>query len=174
MNNSNSEQIAEQRLQQQIDQLPKSLTPARDLWAGIDHAIEQQQINQRYSWQKWSAMAAGFAVLGLTVWLSINVNNDIYNPSGTPAGDDSSHYLVSLSADFEKRKQALLVKYEDQSSATENWREQLQELDDAATAIKKVLDQDPTNAQLIKMLQQTYQQQLDLINAVNKSPWQKI
>ncbi|MFT5162830.1 MAG: hypothetical protein ACI9FJ_001407 [Alteromonadaceae bacterium] len=161
---------AEEQLQQQLSQLPKSLQPSRDLWAGIDNALEQQQSTQHSVYQRLSIVAAGVGVLGLTVWLTLNVN---VSPS-LSAEDGSLNYVAVISDDFASKKQALLVKYEGQPSASDNWRVQLQELDDAATAIKKVLDQDPTNAQLIKMLQHTYQQQLALIIAVNKSPWQQI
>lgn len=161
-------------LQQQVDELPKQMKPSRDLWAGIDHAIEQQQAQQiskqRFSYQKLSAVAASFAVLGLTAWFTLNTN---ITPGAQGPGENLQ-YVTQMTQSFENQKQALLVKYEDQTPNAANWRDQLKELDAAAVAIKKVLDQDPTNAQLIKMLQQTYQQQLDLIKAVNKSPWQTI
>lgn len=171
-------QALEAKLQQQLEQLPKTLTPSRDLWAGIDHAIEQQQQQgyrhprQGLRWVKLSAVAAGFAVIGLTGWLTLNSG-----VSDDGLGDTTGGHLVfvdEMSTSFEQQKQALLVKYQDQQQNSQNWRSQLKELDAAAAAIKKALDQDPSNAQLIKMLQQTYQQQLDLIKAVNKSPWHSI
>jgi hypothetical protein len=160
----------EKELQQQIEQLPRQMKPSRDLWAGIDHAIEQQQGTKRFSLPKLTAVAAGFSMLGLTAWLTLNGN---FSPALQAPGE-GLQYVTVMTETFEKQKQSLLTKYEDQKPSADNWRSQLNELNDAATAIKKVLDQDPTNAQLIKMLQQTYQQQLDLIKAVNKSPWQTI
>ncbi len=167
-------------LQQQIDALPRQMKPSRDLWAGIDNAIERQEQGNRrgktgFSFQKLSAVAASFAVLGFTAWLTLNVNmlpsdeaQSVYVPG------ENLEFVSQMTESFEMQKQDLLVKYEGHKPTADNWREQLKELDLAATAIKKVLDQDPSNAQLIKMLQQTYQQQLDLIKAVNKSPWQSI
>jgi hypothetical protein len=160
----------DQLLKQQIDELPSEIKPERDLWAGIDHAIEQKQDKGRFNIPKLSAMAAGLAVLGLTGYLTFN---QMELPQAHSAGD-GLQYVTLMTESFEQRKQALLVKYEDTQPATDNWRQQLKELDEAAVAIKKVLDEDPTNAQLIKMLQQTYQQQLDLIKAVNHNPWQTI
>lgn len=168
-------ELNDEQLDQAVAQLVKTRKPSRDLWSGIDHAIEQQQMRQsrgHQGYQKWSAMAAGVAVLGLTVWLS---TSSIKGTEPGAAGQSAPlNYVASMSQDFAKQKQLLLTKYQDQPSASDNWREQLQQLDEAAAAIKKVLDREPANAQLIKMLQQTYQQQLDLIIAVNKSPWQQI
>ncbi|NQZ08065.1 MAG: hypothetical protein HRT35_12975 [Algicola sp.] len=172
-------------LQQQIDALPRQMKPSRDLWAGIDNAIEQQQQGKRaFSYQKLSAVAASFAVLGFTAWLTLNANIPLGAGEGeaslsvqvpaTQVSGENLEYVTEMTESFEIQKHDLLVKYEGQKPNADNWRAQLKELDSAATAIKKVLDQDPSNAQLIKMLQQTYQQQLDLIKAVNKSPWQTI
>jgi hypothetical protein len=168
-------ELSDEQLDQAVAQLAKIRQPSRDLWTGIDHAIEQQQMRQplrHQGYQKWSAMAAGVGILGLTVWLS---TSSIKGIEPGPEGQSAPlSYVASMSQDFAKQKQVLLTKYQDQPSASDNWREQLQQLDEAAAAIKKVLDREPANAQLIKMLQQTYQQQLDLIIAVNKSPWQQI
>lgn len=175
-------------LQQQIDALPRQMKPSRDLWAGIDNAIEQQDQQKQgnhhgkpgFSFQKLSAVAASFAVLGFTAWLTFNANIPLgdtqqsANVPGAYAPGDNLEYVTQMTESFEVQKQDLLVKYEGHKPNADNWRAQLKELDSAAVSIKKVLDQDPSNAQLIKMLQQTYQQQLDLIKAVNKSPWQTI
>ncbi len=160
----------DQALKMQIDTLPKELAPERDLWAGIDHAIERQQSSQRFNFTKLTAVAAGVMVIGLTSWLTFK-NVDL--PSVRTTGQNLQ-YVNWMTESFEQQKQTLLVKYEDTPAMTDNWQEQLKQLDDAAKAIKKALAQDPSNAQLIKMLQQTYQQQLDLINAVNQDPWQMI
>ena len=168
-----NDKVLDQKLQSQIDALPKELAPSRDLWAGIDHALERRQQSSLPAFGKLSAVAAGFGALALTLWVMMAGQSD---PALTPGGQ-SGHpmqYVMDISSSFEQQKRALLVKYQDNQPAAENWRAQLEELDNAATAIKKALDDDPGNAQLIKMLQQTYQQQLDLIEAVNRSPWQSI
>lgn len=160
----------EQLLKKQIDELPREVKPSRDLWSGIDHAIEQQQGHKGIHLTKLTAVAAGFAVIGLTTWLTFN-NADL---PGTQAPGQNLQFVTMMTQSFEQQKQALLVKYEDAKPVTDNWQQQLKELDDAAAAIKQALVKDPTNAQLIKMLQQTYQQQLDLIKAVNQPSWQTI
>lgn len=173
----------DKQLQQQIEQLPKEIQPSRDLWAGIDHAIENRSQKQaKQKWQKLTAVAAGFAIFGWLSWLTVNVGNSAFEPainSGSDHSiaqqkDEALSFVDSMSESYEAQKQALLVQYDGQQSMVKDWQVQLEELDKAADAIKKALLADPSNAQLIKMLQQTYQQQLDLINMVNRSPWQQI
>ena len=160
----------EKSLFEQVEQLPRQIKPSRDLWAGIDHAIEQQQNPQKFGYQKLTAVAAGLAIFALTAWMTLNTGIE-----GVPSVEGYQlQYVQDMSNEFEQQKQTLLVKYQGQQATADNWHNELKILDEAAIAIKKALAQEPANAQLIKMLQQTYQQQLDLINAVNKSPWQTI
>jgi hypothetical protein len=82
--------------------------------------------------------------------------------------------MRDLSALFEQQKQALLVQYEAQPALTNDWQQQLDELEQAEQAVKLALQNDPENAALLKMLAQVYQQQLDLINRVHAPSWQQI
>ena len=79
-----------------------------------------------------------------------------------------------LSSQHQTQRDQLLVSLEGQPALTENWQEQLQELDDAAAAIKAALAQDPNNAALLKMLQNVYQQQISLIERVHSPKWRQI
>lgn len=169
----------DRKLQQQIDELPKALKPSRDLWAGIDHAIESQQQYRTKPSKVYQlfGVAAGFAVLGLSAWMYMQSSVEplpTQNQELVAEVPAPLQYIDELSTLFEQRKQTLLVKYQDNPTATQDWKLQLEQLDKAALVIKQALVNDPTNAQLIKMLQQTYQQQIDLIEAVNRSPWQSI
>lgn len=177
----------DKQLEQQLQKLPKEIKPSRDLWAGIDHAIEQQSYNNSSrTWQKFATVAAGFAVFAWLSWLTINVDSDGINPSVNNGGQSIAQnnavqnnnneldYVAQLAESYEAQKQALLVRYSGNQSVVADWQKQLDELDKAADAIKQALVADPSNSQLIKMLQQTYQQQLDLIKMVNRGPWQTI
>ena len=66
------------------------------------------------------------------------------------------------------------MQYQNQPALTDNWQQQLTELEDAERAIKQALDNEPENPALLKMLAQVYQQQLDLINKVHAPKWQQI
>ena len=173
----------DKQLQQQIASLPKEVLPSRDLWAGIDHAIETgEQRHGKSSWQKLTVVAAGVATFGWLSWLTVNMNNVAFDPQLSESGhmvaaqlnDRTVPFVEAMAQSHEAQKQALLVQYDANQSMVGDWQKQVEELDKAADAIKKALVLDPSNAQLIKMLQNTYQQQLDLIEMVNRSPWQQI
>ncbi len=66
------------------------------------------------------------------------------------------------------------MQYQNQPALTDNWQQQLTELEDAERAIKQALENEPENPALLKMLAQVYQQQLDLINKVHAPKWQTI
>ncbi|ASD68250.1 hypothetical protein [Pseudoalteromonas piscicida] len=137
--------------------------PQRDLWQGVERAINQAQPMQpskQNNWQKLSGIAA-CTIAGLLAWQVI---------MNQPKQDS----LANISAFFEQQKQSLLVQYETQPALTSDWQTQLQELEQAEQAIKLSLKQDPENAALLKMLAQVYQQQLDLINKVHQPRWQQI
>lgn len=79
-----------------------------------------------------------------------------------------------LSRQHEQQKQQLLVRFQDQTAVTDDWQTQIQELEDAAAAVKLALKQDPDNTALLGMLQHIYQQQLLLIERVHAPKWQQI
>ena len=61
-----------------------------------------------------------------------------------------------------------------QATLTENWQQQLEELDEAAIAIKKALENEPNNVALLKMLKKVHQQQIMLIERVHAPAWKTI
>ena len=75
---------------------------------------------------------------------------------------------------FETEKQALLVQYQEKPALTDDWQSQLDDLEQAETAIKQALKNEPQNSTLLRMLAQVYRQQLELINRVHQPKWQQI
>lgn len=155
----------EQHLQQQLEALPEQQQPEKDLWRGIELAINQSQPYTNSARKRWYAVAASLLVVGFAGWLSWQM------PQQTA---DAESLAALLSSQHQQQKQALLVSFKGQQALTNNWQEQLLELDDAAEAIKKALQQEPGNLALLKMLQQVYQQQIDLIETVHAPKWQQI
>ena len=167
----------EQRLQDALAELPVEKQPERDLWRGIELALERPesmsmdaskpQTNKRLQ-PVWLASAASFALVATLGWFGLQ---------GSPNSDLSSQsaaLVASLSEQHQSQVNALLVKFEGQDPATENWQQQMSELDDAAMAIKKALEEDPANTALLKMLQHVYQQQIALVERVHTPKWQQI
>lgn len=159
-------------LQQQLASLPQDVQPDRDLWQGIELAITQQPtITEKAKPKSWvyGAVAASILVPAVAVWISISSLSGPVEP-----GLDSAALIAQLSEQYESQKSSLLVTYQDKPALTDNWQAQLTELEDAASAIKAALKQDPNNVALLRMLQTVYQQQIDLIERVHAPKWQQI
>ncbi|ATC93466.1 hypothetical protein [Pseudoalteromonas tunicata] len=150
-------------LAQSLADLNSEISPKKDLWPGIEKAIE-------FSVTKKSTLpvtfrhlsvAAGVVAIALLVNVAMKVQTA---PSAT----------TMMSQLYEAEKSALLVQFENKPALTDDWQQQLAELEDAELAVKKALKNDPQNPTLLRMLSQVYQQQLDLINRVHQPKWQQI
>lgn len=169
-----SDQHFEKKLRQQIDDLDKTIMPRRDLWPGIEIALaaeatERDNVDQsRPQRARMLAAAASVAFVGLLSWTLVK------QPAPVDTVTPQMDVVSALVSQHEEQKDALLVKFQDQPALTQNWQEQLKELDKAAVAIKKALQQEPNNLALLKMLQNVHQQQIDLIERVHSPKWRQI
>jgi len=157
----------EQMLATQLADVDKEQLPERDLWPGIELALSSEASDQSRAVvaKKMYLIAATVAMFGLIGWLSVN------QQPVSLTGDD---LVASLSEQHLEQKNALLVRFQDQPALTQNWQDQLTELDDAADAIKTALENEPNNMALLKMLQSVHQQQINLIERVHSSKWSQI
>jgi hypothetical protein len=171
----------EQVLQEKLELLDKQKQPERDLWPGVELALVKQGDresnipnlneksaitlgNSRY-WVRAAVLAATFAIIALVSWKGVLSN--VHMISG-------DKLVAALSAQHEEQKNALLVQFEGKSALTNNWQQQLAELDSAAKAIKKALLNEPDNIALLRMLQSVHQQQINLIERVHSPKWSQI
>ena len=164
----------ENALNQQLSGLRKEQMPERDLWQGIEIALANEPAPRDLQAKqprvvnmqtRFLATAAAVAFVGVFSWFTLN----------QPQTELSQQDLVAaLSSQHEAQKNELLVKFEGQPALTQNWEQQLKELDEAADAIKAALEQDPNNVALLKMLQHVHQQQIDLIERVHSPKWRQI
>ncbi|GGD67407.1 hypothetical protein [Lacimicrobium alkaliphilum] len=154
----------ESKLQQGLNALPKESAPERDLWPGIEHALNAGQ-GSHTSWRKVSGLAASVMLVGLLGWLSL---------SHWQQSHGEQQLATLMTTQHQQQKNALLATYAEQPALTDNWQQQLAELDEAAGAIRMALEQDPQNMALLKMLQQVHQQQIDLIERVHAPKYQQI
>jgi ribosomal protein S15P/S13E len=159
-----SKQTFEQRLNDELKQLPVEKTPERDLWVGIEQAISKTPTNASNRFRAAYGLAASLMVVSLVAWFSFQSGKTI----------QGNELVAAMSAQHQQQKQALLVQYENQTSATKNWQEQIAELDEAANAIKKALEEEPNNPALLKMLKHVYEQQMSLIERVHAPSWNQI
>lgn len=177
MTNNAKQPSFDESLKSFLENTP-SHAPKRDLWQGIEaHIVAQDSsvINPEQKartqsnggWVKFASLAASVCFIAWLGYYTPKYLNDVKNQAG-------SDILVQLEVQHNAQKQALLVSYEDAPSATQDWQSQLRELEDAATAIKQALANDPNNTALLRMLQGVYQQQIDLIESVHVNRWQAI
>ncbi|WP_133471400.1 hypothetical protein [Paraglaciecola marina] len=159
----------EASLNEKIAELKKDKQPERDLWPGIELAISKEDFSglqhSRVERRKKYLAVAAVVMFGFIGWFTISPQFVLLT------GDD---LVASLSAQHEAQKHELLVKLRSQPALTENWQDQLAELDDAANAIKLALENDPNNMALLKMLQSVHQQQISIIERVHSPKWSQI
>ena len=157
---SNNQQKLDDLIQKHQQASRFGMLPERDLWPGIEQAI----LPVKSSNNKYFAVAASLMLAVFIGYFSFE--------SGKAAQGDA--LVAALSEQHQSQKQSLLVQYQDSPALTSNWNEQLDELDDAAAAIKAALKEDPNNPALIKMLRHVYSQQMQIIERVHKPTWSQI
>lgn len=163
----------EKSLQKSIDELEITMHPQRDLWSGIDMALVQSS-TQRLTQSSWIEQLKNlFSVPQLGIITAVLIIgffsfNSLQEVQKAQLG---SELVATLSQQHEVQKNNLLASFEKDSALTVNWQQQLAELDLAAQAVKKALEHEPNNMELLKMLQQVHQQQIDLIEAVHAPKW---
>jgi hypothetical protein len=156
----------EQALAAQLADLNRGQQPDKDLWPGIELALSSEYSEPSYVvGKKMYLVAATIAIFGLIGWLSVN------QQPVSLTGDD---LVTSLSKQHLEQPKALLVRFQNQPALTQNWQDQLAELDAAADAIKTALENEPNNMALLKMLQSVHQQQINLIERVHSPKWQQL
>ncbi len=184
-----SSQEFEQKLQQQIADLPKAIEPGKDLWAGIDIALTMKdskggatrqfadaaggQANNASNVVSWDftrspkmlALAASFVAVAALSWNWLQP---------TPNHNQTLQLVEAMTQQHAAQKGALLVSMAEAQPLAENWQQQLKDLEAAAIAIRTALEQEPENVALLKMLQQVHQQQIELIERVHSPQWDRV
>lgn len=159
-------------IESHIEQLNKEKLPQRDLWAGIEYSIsvDGNIANGQRAQQNSSKTTPVFA-LAASVLVAMLVGYFSFQTGRLESGQD---LVMQMSQQHSQHKDALLTSLDGQPATTQNWQQQLDELDLAAIAIKKALENEPNNPALLKMLQKVYQQQIMLIERVHAPAWQQI
>ena len=147
----------DQQLNEELRNLRKDIPPSRDLWPGIEHAINSNTI----AVPKPLAVAASILLV-----VSIAFSGGLYFSRPQPDGQAMASLVAMLQSEHERNKQALLVEYQDQTALAPDWEEQMQQLEQAEEAIYEALREDPENIELLKILRQVQTKQIDLIESV--------
>ncbi len=166
-----SKLISEQALQEQLDKLPKELTPKRELWSGIEKAIainsqQPEQNKQHFVPMAWAASVVAAVLL---TWLS-------FSPSSSNQSLYSLDLVSAMKQDFEQQKQVVLTSFGQPqlSKLPPEMQAQLEELSSARAAIDKALQNDPNNSELLNLLRWTQKQEIELLKQLYSPQWQTI
>lgn len=148
----------DKRLTQEVDNLSPELAPSRDLWVGIEKAINQPA-QQRQNKTPW--LVAASVVLAVTVgWFS--------NQQATLKQDS---LVASIEANFAMQKQAVSLQYTNVKPISP---ESAAEFAKARETILAALAEDPNNPALLEILKYTQQRELELMHQINRPQWQQI
>ena len=186
-----NKQISDQALAYQVDKLPKEMQPQRDLWSGIERAIQDKSQHDTMVNEKRNtvpmAWAASLIAAVLVTWISFSPATSKLSTPLTASNEETlkpnSGLLVSsMQASFQQQKQAMLVSYgqPDMTNLPAKMQTQLIELAQARKTIEKALVNDENNADLLNLLRFTQQQELNLLQQLypymnNKNiQWQTI
>jgi hypothetical protein len=101
----NADKNAEMSLQAAIAQLPKEIVPERDLWSGIDKAINQSATlvdsNDKRKAYTPAAWAASIVAAVLLTWVTLGPEQLTSKPQ--------INLVAAMQQDFEQQKQTMLV-----------------------------------------------------------------
>ncbi len=167
-----TDKSAEQRLEAAIAQLPKELSPQRDLWSGIDKAINQSSVavSQKSTNKVFmpTAWAASVVAAVLLTWFTLGPELSTSQPS--------VNLVAAMQQDFEQQKHSMLVNFgtPDIKQLPVAMQTELVKLSSAQKTISKALADDPNNSDLLNLLRWTQQQELDLLKQLYSPQWQSI
>lgn len=168
-------EISDQLLADKVANLPEEMEPQRDLWIGIERAIQDKPQDDLHDNADKKAVhfapvawAASIVVAVLVTWLSFNspMQSDAPLTANNTSEPMVSEKLVTVLANnFLEQKQSMLVSYgqPDLNQLPAKMQEQLLQLSQARLAIKKALENDENNVDLLNLLRFTQQQELNLL-----------
>lgn len=147
----------EELLDRELKDLKRDIAPPRDLWPGIDHAINGG------GRRLFSPVALAASVV---LAVALAVSGGLYFNTPEQSATSVSDFIALLQSEHEKNKQSLLVQYQDQTPLAPDWEAQMQQLEQAEQVIYQALREDPENIELLKILRQVQTKQIELIESV--------
>lgn len=166
--------ISDKALAEQVATLPVEMTPERDLWSGIERAINHKNqeltINKQRKLLMPSAWVASIALVILMSWVTFSPS---INEESAPVlvktqeknGVTQGQLVNFMQQNFKKQKQTLLASYGQPTvdKLPAAMQQELTQLSDARASIRKALLTDENNADLLNLLDFTQQQELKLL-----------
>ena len=177
-----SKLLSEQNLQNKVAELPDEMTPQRDLWAGIERAIQTKQQDKRsFDSPKKAAFvptawAASIVAAVLVTWVSFSPQLLDKSVNVAQQNNSSLNLVMAMQENFKQTKQTMLVSFGQPkvSELPQEIQEELIKLSSAQATIEKALIEDPSNNDLLNLLRWTQKQELDLLTQLYSPKWQSI
>jgi len=160
--------------------LPQSVQPPRDLWAGIEAQLkpvaEAAPAVRRTAPLRWLAAAAMVAALAVGVWIG-RASLPTVGPVSHPQSQGNANFVqAAYLADPKFREQrAALVKSLDSKLATlppdsrAKVIASLQAIHKSMQDLEAALGKDPANALLQELLMNTYQDEMRVLTTVDEA-----
>ncbi|MEN7342930.1 MAG: hypothetical protein AAAFM81_08285 [Pseudomonadota bacterium] len=155
--------------------LPSEIAPPRDLWPGIESALETQK-NDRWQWRVAASVIATSALIGI---LLLPPKEDkspglAYIPTQVPTLDAQLVRHMPFDDSYILDYREALAALDDQLAALpEGTREvvvaNLKIVRASIADINQAIDNDPGNVQLRQLLQLAYRQEMAIISMVRDS-----
>jgi hypothetical protein len=166
--------IADKALAEQVELLPNEMQPERDLWPGIERAINHKEqhitVDKPSNVFVPSAWAASVLVVILASWFTFAPpQNDLNSPTLVDTNQEKGviqgELVDFMQKNFQQQKQTLLVSYGQPTldKLPPAMQKELKQLSDARASIRKALLTDENNADLLNLLDFTQQQELKLL-----------
>jgi hypothetical protein len=173
--------LSEQNLQKEVAALPDEMTPQRDLWAGIERAIQvrKQDAPSDSPTKKVfmpTAWAASLVAAVLVTWVSFSPNFSSEPIDMAQQKNSPLNLVRAMQENFQQTKQTMLVSF-GQPKVSELPKEiqaELTKLSSALKTIEKALLADPSNNDLLNLLRWTQKQELDFLAQLYSPKWQSI
>jgi len=174
--------FSEQNLQKEVAALPDEITPQRDLWAGIERAIQvkkQDTLTCESTTKKAfipTAWAASLVAAVLVTWVSFSPNFSSQPVEIVQQDNSPLNLVMAMQENFQQTKQTMLVSF-GQPKVSELPKEiqaELTKLNSAQKTIEKALLEDPSNNDLLNLLRWTQKQELDFLTQLYSPKWQSI
>lgn len=171
--------LSEQALQGKLDELPDEMEPQRDLWAGIERAIQSKaqepSVDEAASKKSFvpATWAASLVAAILITWVSFSPQAplDVAQQKNSPL-----NLVTAMQENFKQTKQTMLVSFgqPQMSELPKEIQDELSKLSSAQKTIEKALIADPSNNDLLNLLRWTQKQELDLLTQLYSPKWQSI
>jgi len=174
--------LSEQDLQNEVAALPDEMTPQRDLWSGIERAIQgkkQDASSFESSTKKVfipTAWAASLVAAVLVTWVSFSPNFSSQPVDMAQQKNSPLNLVMAMQENFQETKRTMLVSFGQPkvSELPNEIQAELRNLDSALKMIEKALLEDPSNNDLLNLLHWTQKQELDLLTQLYSPKWQSI